>query len=192
MPLADPTSPSNFESEELQALAPRVDGLDGKRIGLYDNGKMAAEPVLDVLEEKLLERYDDVAISRFSFETKDEIRDPENVERVKDWARDIDVCIGAIGDCGSCTKFLTWGHHAIEEVEVPTVGLVDEGFVLDWKTNAIERGRPLRYNDDAVRSEVRDHDLIAERLTSEVLDAIEDELTRPLSEKEQGIAPKAD
>ena len=188
MGLLNPTSSS---TTELNALAPRVDGLDGKRIGLYDNGKMAAEPVLAVLEEKLLDRYTDVEISRHVKETKHDVEDPEKLAAVGDWAREaeLDVCIGAIGDCGSCTKFLTWGMQAVEEAGVPTVGLVDEGFVLDWQSNAVERGYPLRYEDTAVRSEIRDHELIARRMTPEAMDAIEDELTRPLSETELGNAP---
>lgn len=188
MGILNPTSDS---TTELNALAPRVDGLDGKRIGLYDNGKMAAEPVLEVLEGKLRERYDDVTISRHAKETKHDVEDPEKLAAVSEWAReeDLDVCIGAIGDCGSCTKLLTWGMGAVEEVGVPTVGLIDEGFELDWQSNAVERGWPLRYNKTAVRSEVRDHDLIAERMTPEALDGIESELTRPLTETEKGHPP---
>lgn len=185
MDIEDPTA--ELGQPSISSLAPRVDGLDGTRIGLYDNGKMAAEPVLHVLEAKLEERYSDVSFERFSLNAKHEIADPANQEAVHEWAQNgMDVCIGAIGDCGSCTKYLTWGIHILEEEGVPSVGLIDDGFELDWQTNAIERGRPLRYNKTAVRSEVRDHDLIGKRMTPEALDAIESELTRPLTEKEQG------
>ena len=185
MGLLDPTTTAGYDSQEIHALAPRVDELNGKRIGLYDNGKMAAEPVLEVLHGKLETQYPDSTFATHAKEVKQDVQDPEKLAAVTKWAREeeLDVCIGAIGDCGSCTKFLTWGMQAVEEAGVPTVGLVDEGFELDWQTNAIERGWPLR-------SEVRDHDLIAERLTPETLDAIEDELTRPLTDKEQGIAPR--
>jgi len=177
---------------ELNTLAPRVDELDGKRIGLYDNGKMAAEPVLEVLRGKLEDRYSDITISTMAMETKNEVQDPDRLADVTDWAdEELDVCIGAIGDCGSCTKFLTWGMAAVEEAGVPSVGLIDEGFELDWQTNAIERGWPLRYNKNAVRSEIRDHELIAERLTPEVLKEIEAELTRPRTEKELGKTPES-
>jgi len=183
MGLLDPTSGSDVQ---LNGLAPRVDGLHGKRIGLYDNGKMAAEPVLEVLEGKLRDRYENITISRHAKETKHDVEDPEKLAAVSEWANEeeLDACIGAIGDCGSCTKLLTWGMAAVEEVGVPTVGLIDEGFELDWQSNAIERGWPLRYEKTAVRSEVRDHELIAERMTPDALAAIEDELTRPLSETE--------
>jgi len=191
MGILDPTVPSDYESAEIHALAPRVDGLEGKRIGLYDNGKMAAEPVLRVLRGKLEERYPDATISTHAKEAKHVVQDPEELAAVSEWAAaELDVCIGAIGDCGSCTKFLTWGLQAVEEAGVPSVGLVDEGFVLDWQSNAIERGHPLRYEDTAVRSEIRDEALIAERLTPEAIASIEDELTRPLTERERGMAPR--
>lgn len=183
MDVHDPLSQTG--GTDLAPLSPRVDSLDEKRIGLYDNGKMAAEPVLGVLERKLREEYDDVSISTHAMETKHDVLDPEKLAGVREWANEgLDVCIGAIGDCGSCTKYLTWGMHAVEEEGVPTVGLVDEGFVLDWQSNAVERGMPLRYEDTAVRSEVRDEDLIDERLTP-ALGSIEAELTRPLTERER-------
>ena len=184
-------NPTSSTTTELSALAPRVDGLNGKRIGLYDNGKMAAEPVLEVLEQKLRDRYEDITISRHAKETKHDVEDPEKLAAVSEWAieEELDVCIGAIGDCGSCTKFLTWGMGAVEKVGVPTVGLIDEGFELDWQSNAIERGWPLRYNKTAVRSEILDHELIAERMTPETLAAIEDELSRPLTETEMNQLP---
>jgi len=191
MGILDPTVPSDYDSREIHALAPRVDDVSEKRIGLYDNGKMAAEPVLAVLREKLEDRYPEATISTHAKEAKHVVQDPDELEAVREWAaEEIDVCVGAIGDCGSCTKFLTWGLQAVEEAGVPSVGLVDEGFVLDWQSNAVERGYPLRYVDSAVRSEVRDRDLIAERLTPAVLDEIVGELTRPLTETERGMAPR--
>lgn len=184
MNIEDPTA--KLGDPSITALAPRVDGLDHATIGLYDNGKMAAEPVLEVLRGKLDERYDDVTFEEFHLNAKHEIQDPERQEQVREWAGGLDVCIGAIGDCGSCTKYLTWGIQILEEEGVPSVGLVDPGFELDWQTNAVERGKALRYTTSAVRSEVRDHDQIATRLTPEALADIETELTRPLTAKESG------
>jgi hypothetical protein len=181
---------SSEEPSELKALSPRIDGLDGKHIGLYDNAKLAAEPVLHVLREKIDEMYEDVSFSYYSMEHLNYAKDPEKMDQVREWARteDLDACIAAIGDCGSCTKYLVWGVAAVEDAGVPAVGLVDPGFELDYQSNAVERSWPLRYNTEAVRAEVRDKDRIAQLLTPDVLESIEDELSRPLTEKERGTA----
>jgi hypothetical protein len=82
--------------------------------------------------------------------------------------------------------------QAVEDAGVPSVGLVDEGFVLDWQSNAIEWGRPLRYEVIPVRCEVVDRERIDRELTGEVLDGIEDELTRPLTDEEALASAPAD
>ncbi len=190
MDVVDPTSASDSpdESSELNALSARIDGLEGKHVGLYDNAKLAAEPILNVLEEKLEEKYSDITISTYSMEHLNWAKDPDKLAEVGEWARDLDCVIGAIGDCGSCTKFLVWGIQEVEEVGTPAVGLIDEGFELDWRSNAIERDWPLRYSKIPVRAEVQDEDRISEKLTPEAIEAIEDELTQPLTEKERGNA----
>lgn len=183
MALLDPTAMA--DEVERRALAARVDDLTGKRVGLLGNGKQAAEPVLNVVDRRLRERYDDVEVDYYLVEELNMLKDDDELARIEAWAREgIDVGITAIGDCGSCTKFLAWGTDAIEEGGVPAVGLLDEGFVLDWQTNAIEWGRPLRYETIPVRSEVVDYERIDGEMTMEVIDAIVDELTRPLTEDE--------
>ena len=49
----------------LHGLAERIDKLDGKKIGLLQNGKRGAKPILDVTERLLNERFSDLHISRF-------------------------------------------------------------------------------------------------------------------------------
>lgn len=179
-------SPSSAESDtEQKPLVPRVDSLEGKRIGLYDNGKPAAEPLLTAVQEKLADRYPDATFEWYHVEHLNQIKNDDEQDSVVDWAKDIDTAIGAIGDCGSCTKFLTWGIELIEDANTPGVGLIDEGFELDYQSNAIERGRPLRYKKTPVRCETTDLDRVREEVTEEVVDGIEDELTRSLNDKER-------
>lgn len=192
MALLDPTAAA--DEVERKALSPRLDGLSGTRIGLLGNGKQAAEPVLNIVERRLRERYgDDVEVDYYLVDELNLLKDDAELERITDWAAaDIDVGITAIGDCGSCTKFLAWGTDAVEEAGVPAVGLLDQGFVLDWQSNAIEWGRPLRYEVIPVRCEVVDRDRIDRELTADVLDGIEDELTRPLTDEESLASAPAD
>ncbi|GGM59817.1 hypothetical protein J2752_001709 [Halarchaeum rubridurum] len=183
MGLVTPSSTGN--DTEQKPLTPRVDSLDGKHIGLYDNGKPAAEPLLTAVQEMLAERYPDATFEWYHVEHLNQIKNDEEQAAVTEWAEDVDVAIGAIGDCGSCTKFLTWGIEFIEDAGTPGVGLIDEGFELDYQSNAVERGRPLRYKKTPVRCETTDLERVREEVTDEVLDGIVDELTRPLNDKER-------
>ncbi|MFB6353072.1 MAG: hypothetical protein ABEJ92_03205 [Halobacteriales archaeon] len=189
MGLIDPASQRDEVDQE--PLVPRVDSLAGKRIGLYDNGKPAAEPLLTAVKEKLEAKYPDATFSWFHVEHLNQIKNDDVQADVKEWAKDVDTAIGAIGDCGSCTKFLAWGIEFIEAAGTPAVGLIDEGFELDYQSNAIERGRPLRYKKTPVRCETTDLERVREEVTEAVLEGIVDELTRPLSEKERAepVAP---
>lgn len=187
MGLMNPQNPS--ESSDRHAISPRVDTLDGKHVGLYDNGKAAAEPVLEVIKRRIQERYDDVTFSKFTLDYLNQSKDPAKMDDVQEWAADgLDVCIGAMGDCGSCTKFLVWGVERAERAGVPAVGILDEAFVMDWKSNAIERGWPLRYKEVPVRSEVADIERVERDLTEDVIDDIIDELVRPRTDKERDLA----
>ncbi|MFC6723712.1 hypothetical protein ACFQE1_04800 [Halobium palmae] len=190
MGLLDPQR--SAESKERHPISARVDTLEEKHVGFYDNGKPAAEPVLEVIKQRLDERYDDITFSHFALDYLNQSKDPEKMKAVEEWASNgPDVCIGAMGDCGSCTKFLVWGIEAAERAGVPSVGILDEAFVNDWKSNAIERGWPLRYQTVPVRSEVTNVERIEGDLTPDVIDDIEGELTRPRNDKEQDVAAKS-
>ena len=43
----DPVADS--DETERKPIAPRLERIEGARIGLFDNGKPAAEPLLDVV-----------------------------------------------------------------------------------------------------------------------------------------------
>lgn len=183
----DLVTPSPAEEDvEQEPLSPRVDSLSGKTIGLYDNGKAAGEPLLTAVKEKLEVRYPDAEFEWYHVEHLNLIKEDDVQQDVEEWAEGVDVGIGAIGDCGSCTKFLAWGIELIESAGTPGVGLLDEGFELDYQSNAIERGRALRYTKTPVRCETTDLDRIREEVSEEIVDLIVDELTRPLAGKERG------
>ena len=183
----DLVTPSAEEEEvEQQPLSPRLDSLEEATIGLYDNGKSAGEPLLTAVQENLAERYPDATFEWYHVEHLNLIKEDDVQADVEEWAADLDVGIGAIGDCGSCTKFLAWGIELIESAGTPAVGLLDEGFELDYQSNAIERGRALRYTKTPVRCETTDLERIREEVSEEIVDAIVDELVRPLAGNERG------
>lgn len=83
----------------LKGLAPRVDKLDGKKIGLLCNNKRAAPLILDVTERLLKEKYPSVKISRFftkSFSVSS--LEKEREAEFNDWIKGVDAVIAAVGD----------------------------------------------------------------------------------------------
>ena len=83
----------------LQGLSPRLDSLDGKKIGLLCNSKRASPIILDVTEKLLKQRFPDTAISRFfarSFSVSSLEKDREG--EFNDWIKGVDAVIAAVGD----------------------------------------------------------------------------------------------
>jgi hypothetical protein len=180
----DPVADS--EEAEREPIAPRLERVEGKRIGLFDNGKPAAAPLLDVVEERLGEEYPDVTVLRYDVDHLNRIKNEDEQASIEAWGdEELDACIGAIGDCGSCTKYLVYGINAVERGGTPGVGLIDEGFTLDWDTNSKDFGRELRNHTLPAFAEVTDRDRIREHLTADVLEEILAELTRPRTESER-------
>jgi len=162
------------------SIAPRLEQVEDATIGLFDNGKPAAEPLLDVVEERLADSYPGITVERYAVDHLNRIKNEAEMAAIEAWAdEELDACIGAIGDCGSCTKYLVYGIEAVERSATPGVGLVDEGFTLDWDTNARDFGRELRYYTLSEVAEVLDRDRFRAQLTADVLEEILDELTRP-------------
>ena len=75
-------------------INPRLDKLDGKKIGLFDNAKRECPFVLGKIEKLLIERYPAIQISWFKKGTYKEVM----WEAEKAWAKDLDGVIGMCGD----------------------------------------------------------------------------------------------
>jgi hypothetical protein len=83
----------------LHGLAPRLDRLDGKKIGLLCNNKRAAPLILDVTEKLLKAKFPGVKTSRFqgrsfSVSSLEKNREAE----FNNWINDVDAVIAAVGD----------------------------------------------------------------------------------------------
>jgi hypothetical protein len=72
--------------------SPRLSALEGKKIGMYSNGKQGVDHFFTAIEELLKQRYLDITTKRLTgaFEIRD--------EEVDDFVSDIDAFIYAIGD----------------------------------------------------------------------------------------------
>ena len=55
-----------IEPPPVLGISPRLKDLDGKKIGLYDNGKAGFAEFLDEIERLLKERYSDITVLRYN------------------------------------------------------------------------------------------------------------------------------
>jgi hypothetical protein len=76
----DPTSEAEVEAG---ARAARLDSLDGKRIGLYQNHKLNAKELMDEVETLLRARYRVAAVVRGSYDAGRLMR-PDEWQGVED------------------------------------------------------------------------------------------------------------
>ena len=83
----------------LKGLAPRLDNLAGKKIGLLCNNKRAAPIILDVTEKILRKRYPDIDISTFNARTFSVSSLEKNrKEEFDNWIKGVDAVVAAVGD----------------------------------------------------------------------------------------------
>ncbi|MEV0904381.1 UGSC family (seleno)protein [Streptomyces hokutonensis] len=121
-------------------LAPRLDTLDGKVLGLLSNSKPNAEIALRAVAEKIKETYPDLKIRLYPGSIRFE---PELLRRA---IEESDALIGATADCGACTSWLIHDGAQAEKAGVPQVTIVARGFERDTDTSAKVFGVPdLRY-----------------------------------------------
>ena len=83
----------------LRGISPRVDTLEGKKIGLFANFKRAARPIQSYVEKKLKERFPDCETSLFDSRLPNVTEtETENQEKFTAWAKEMDAVIAAVGD----------------------------------------------------------------------------------------------
>jgi hypothetical protein len=82
------------ELPKYQGINPRLDTLDGKTIGLFDNAKRECPFVLGKVEKLLQERFPTLKIRWFRKGTYKEVLWDEE----KEWAKGVDGVIGMCGD----------------------------------------------------------------------------------------------
>jgi hypothetical protein len=81
-----------------EGINPRLPDLQGRRIGLFQNGKVAAGPILDATEAELRARYDRATFTRFERTANLEVAETPARARYEQWAQEVDAVILAVGD----------------------------------------------------------------------------------------------
>jgi hypothetical protein len=83
----------------LRGLAPRLNGLSGKKIGLLRNSKRAADPILTVASRMLKEKYPDIQFCWFRGNTFSASElEKERLPEFEDWIKSVDAVVAAVGD----------------------------------------------------------------------------------------------
>lgn len=117
-------------------LAPRLETLNGKVLGLLSNSKPNAENALQAVAEKIKETYPEMEIRLYHGSIRFE---PALLKRA---IEESDALIGATADCGACTSWLIHDGAQGEKGGVPQVTIVAKGFEHDAETSAKVFGVP--------------------------------------------------
>lgn len=126
--VANPTA-QRFGGEPV-GLAPRLEGLERKTIGLLWNGKPNGDVALDVVRERLAETEPTVEL-RFYAGSQ-----PMPPTLLEEAAAECDAFIAATADCGGCTSWITHDCVQLERMGKPAVIIVSRGFEGDLKASA--------------------------------------------------------
>jgi hypothetical protein len=92
---------SEVDPLPVRGLSPRLEGLNGKKIGLAFNFKTASRPILSVVERKLKERFPTCKTSWFNILSRNE-KSPSDMKLAEaefvEWIKEVDAVITAVGD----------------------------------------------------------------------------------------------
>jgi hypothetical protein len=83
----------------LKGLGARINGLAGKKIGLFYNIKRSAGPIVAVVEKNLKAKYPTVETFVYPSKMMDTMEvDGAHKEKFAEWLKGVDAVIGAVGD----------------------------------------------------------------------------------------------
>ena len=87
------------DSVPFRGISPRLDSLDGKKIGLFRNSKRAASPALQAVGRKLKEKFPGIELTEFAnLKPNEIITEQNNKEEFGNWLKGVDAIITAYGD----------------------------------------------------------------------------------------------
>jgi hypothetical protein len=122
-----------------QALTPRPATLDGLRLALLENTKTNAVQLLNEVAAELGRRY---ALASVTVYRKPTLTTPVAEAQLQEVARNSDVAIAGVGDCGSCSAATLADGILLERSGVPAVSICSDAFVASARAMARVYGRP--------------------------------------------------
>jgi hypothetical protein len=134
--------------EDLSAavpLSPRLGTLNGKTLGLWNNDKLNAARLLELVRIELEKHW--------TFDVVRGLYDPGNLMPVDGWG-EVDRCDAVLlanGDCGACSTSGIVNAIELEKRGIPALLISTPPFTEAVRTSAALRGMP------AIRWAVIDH-----------------------------------
>lgn len=123
---------ANVEARDRIEMVGRPTDLGGKRIGLYWNMKPGGKAALEHVEDRLRMIYPDASFIHTHGSVGASVRHLTK-DDADALASNCDVVVGTTGDCGGCTLWLAHDMAELERRGVPTVGMVAEHFIPDYR-----------------------------------------------------------
>lgn len=130
-------------------LSPRKQSVDGLRLGILDNSKWNANKLLRGAVAALAQDIDFSAVNYYV--KKHGFSSDAPVELIEQVARENDIVLTAIGDCGSCCSCCIRDAIALELRGIPAAPIITTEFVNETKLTRVAVGMP------ALRPIVIDH-----------------------------------
>jgi hypothetical protein len=128
---ADPLllfDPRGKVREAVSPIAARKRTLEGLRLGVLDNSKWNANKILRGTSSALSCRVRFAAVNYYVKESFSKDAAAELIERI---ARDNDIVLTAIGDCGSCCSCCIRDAIALEQAGLPSAAIITSEFVVE-------------------------------------------------------------
>jgi hypothetical protein len=94
------------DSVPKKGITPRVTDLEGKTIGLFENHKISAKPILSAIARELKERFPTCKFSWYvcpqdigpAFGPPKRQVDSKYKDKFEEWLRGVDTVVAAVGD----------------------------------------------------------------------------------------------
>ena len=106
-------------------IAPRVETLEGMRLGILDNSKWNANKLLRGAAAALGERIRFAAVNYYVKHSFSKDAAPELIRQI---AAENDIVLTAIGDCGSCCSCCVRDSIALERLGIPAACIITTEF----------------------------------------------------------------
>jgi hypothetical protein len=131
--------PRGIVDHTVTPYAPRKKKLDGLRLGILDNSKWNANKLLRGASAALRANIAFAAVNYYVKQSFSKDAAPELIEQI---ARENDIVLTAIGDCGSCCSCCIRDAVALEKLGIPSAAIITTEFKKETELTLQALGMP--------------------------------------------------